>query len=188
MLGSPIAYYVEQVKDYEEAVFDLGVVGQKSVNEIKELRTEFLNMASTSRFSATELTKATSEIIRVGRSYDEAKQILASSERLATASFEDLGRATDSVVKAMTAFDLSAESAAHVANSFHNIANTTPLSLQTFDESLRQTAAAFGAIVYFSSKSGTELEEYKKQVLDTTAVLTGLQSVLGKCSAQLKLS
>ena len=188
MLGSPIAYYVEQVKDYEEAVFDLGVVGQKSVNEIKELRTEFLNMASTSRFSATELTKATSEIIRVGRSYDEAKQILASSERLATASFEDLGRATDSVVKAMTAFDLSAESAAHVANSFHNIANTTPLSLQTFDESLRQTAAAFGAIVYFSSKSGTELEEYKKQVLDTTAVLTGLQSVLGRTVlAQLKL-
>lgn len=179
LFSDPISYYINQVKDYEEAIFDLGVVGQKSINEIKSLRSEFYEMGMTSMFSATELAKASSEIIRVGRSYDEAKQILAASERLATASFEDLNKSTDAIIKAMTAFDLSAESAAHVANSFHNIANTTPLSLKTFDESLRQTAAAFGAIVNFSDKSGTELEEYKKQVLDTTAVLTGLQSVLG---------
>lgn len=188
LFSDPISYYINQVKDYEEAIFDLGVVGQKSINEIKQLRSEFYEMGMTSVFSATELAKASSEIIRVGRSYDEAKQILAASERLATASFENLNQSTDAIIKAMTAFDLSAESAAHVANSFHNIANTTPLSLKTFDESLRQTAAAFGAIVHFSDKSGTELEEYKKQVLDTTAVLTGLQSVLGKSSAQLKLS
>lgn len=179
LFSDPISYYINQVKDYEEAIFDLGVVGQKSINEIKSLRSEFYEMGMTSMFSATELAKASSEIIRVGRSYDEAKQILAASERLATASFENLNKSTDAIIKAMTAFDLSAESAAHVANSFHNIANTTPLSLKTFDESLRQTAAAFGAIVHFSDKSGTELEEYKKQVLDTTAVLTGLQSVLG---------
>lgn len=184
---APVAYYVEQVRELETAIFDLGVVGQKSINEIRSLRNEFIDMAASSRYSAVELTRSTSEIIRVGRSYDEARQILAASERLATASFEELGKATDAVVKAMTAFDLSAESAAHVANSFHNIANTTPLSLQTFDESLRQTAAAFGAIVYFSSKSGSELEEYKKQVLDTTAVLTGLQSVLGRTGSQAKV-
>ena len=187
LFSDPISYYINQVKDYEKAIFDLGVVGQKSINEIKSLRSEFYEMGMTSMFSATELAKASSEIIRVGRSYDEAKQILAASERLATASFEDINKSTDAIIKAMTAFDLSAESAAHVANSFHNIANTTPLSLQTFDESLRQTAAAFGAIVHFSDKSGIELEEYKKQVLDTTAVLTGLQSVLGRTGAQSKI-
>lgn len=179
------AAYVKDLSRIEEAIFDLGVVGQKSIPEIRQMRDSFLNMATTSRYSVTQLSQAAADIVRVGYDYESSMQILKSGETLATASFEgNLRDSTGTLIKAMTAFQLSANSAAHAANSFHNIVNATPLDLKTFDDSLRQTAAAFGSIVTFSSKSGEELEEYKKQVLDTTAVLTGLQSMLGRTGAQ----
>lgn len=177
--------YVKDLSRIEEAIFDLGVVGQKSIPEIRQMRDSFLNMATTSRYSVTQLSQAAADIVRVGYDYESSMQILKSGETLATASFEgNLRDSTGTLIKAMTAFQLSANSAAHAANSFHNIVNATPLDLKTFDDSLRQTAAAFGSIVTFSSKSGEELEEYKKQVVDTTAVLTGLQSMLGRTGAQ----
>lgn len=179
------AAYVKDLSRIEEAIFDLGVVGQKSIPEIRQMRDSFLNMATTSRYSVTQLSQAAADIVRVGYDYESSMQILKSGETLATASFEgNLRDSTGTLIKAMTAFQLSANSAAHAANSFHNIVNATPLDLKTFDDSLRQTAAAFGSIVTFSSKSGEELEEYKKQVLDTTAVLTGLQSMLGRTGSQ----
>lgn len=179
------ASYVKDLSRIEEAIFDLGVVGQKSIPEIRQMRDSFLNMATTSRYSVTQLSQAAADIVRVGYDYESSMQILKSGETLATASFEgNLRDSAGTLIKAMTAFQLSANSAAHAANSFHNIVNATPLDLKKFDDSLRQTAAAFGSIVTFSSKSGEELEEYKKQVLDTTAVLTGLQSMLGRTGSQ----
>lgn len=172
----------------EEAIFDLGVVGQRSVPEIRAMRNEFINMATTSRYSTTALATAAADVVRVGYDYKSSIKILQSGETLATASFDPSIRdSTGTLIKAMTAFQLSAASAEHAANSFHNVVNATPLDLKTFDDSLRQTAAAFGSIVTFSSKSGNELEEYKRQVLDTTAVLTGLQSMLGRTGSQAKL-
>lgn len=177
--------YIEDLARIEESIFDLGVVGQKSIPEIRKMRDSFLNMATTSRYSVTQLAQSAADIVRVGYDYESSMEILKSGETLATASFEsNLRDSTGTLIKAMTAFQLSANSAAHAANSFHNIVNATPLDLKTFDDSLRQTAAAFGSIVTFSSKSGEELEEYKKQVLDTTAVLTGLQSMLGRTGSQ----
>lgn len=177
----------EDLAKIEEAVFDLGVVGQQSIVQIRKLRGEFLMMASDSRYSAVELATAAADVVRVGYNFKDSMIILKSGETLATASFDNIKDATNTLIKAMTAFGLNATSAAHAANSFHNIVNATPLDLKTFDDSLRQTAAAFGSIVYFSSRSGEELEEYKKSVLDTTAVLTGLQSVLGRTGSQAKI-
>lgn len=183
-LVSNIQSHINDLSQVEEKIFDLGVVGQRSLTQIKELRSRMFSMASESRYTASELAEAASEVVRTGRSFEESMEIMKVGSRLATASFDDVKDATNTLVKAMTAFELNASYAAHAANSFHNIVNATPLSLKTFDDSLRQTSAAFGAIVSFSSKSGQELEEYKVKVLDTTAVLTGLQSMLGRTGSQ----
>lgn len=170
---------VEGLAKIEEAVYDLGVVGQLSTVEISSLRKELLYTATQGRYTTIELAESAADIVRTGRSFEESMEILKQSQILATASFDNVRNSTNTLIKAMTAFNLNASSAAHAANSFHNVVNATPLDLKTFDDSLRQTSAAFGSIVYFSSKSGTALEEYKKEVVDTTAVLTGLQAILG---------
>lgn len=170
---------IEGLAKIEEAVYDLGVVGQLSTVEISSLRKELLYTATQGRYTTIELAESAADIVRTGRSFEESMEILKQSQILATASFDNVRNSTNTLIKAMTAFNLNASSAAHAANSFHNVVNATPLDLKTFDDSLRQTSAAFGSIVYFSSKSGTALEEYKKEVVDTTAVLTGLQAILG---------
>lgn len=175
---------VEGLAKIEEAVYDLGVVGQLSTVEISSLRKELLYTATQGRYTTIELAESAADIVRTGRSFEESMEILKQSQILATASFDNVRNSTNTLIKAMTAFNLNASSAAHAANSFHNVVNATPLDLKTFDDSLRQTSAAFGSMVYFSSKSGTALEEYKKQVVDTTAVLTGLQAILGRTGSQ----
>ena len=179
-----VSGYIEKLRETEEAVFSLGIVSQKSIPGIQDLRRELIVMSTDSRFSVKELANAAEGIVRTGRKFEEAMMIMESGKMLAGASFESLGNATDTINKAMTAFSLNASSASHAANTFHNIVLSTPLDLKTLDDSLRQTASAFGSIVQFSTKSGEELETYKKQVLDTTAVLTGMQATLGRTGSQ----
>lgn len=175
---------IEKFEELEDKVFELGVVSGKTTSQIKALRVELLDQASTSRYSAGEISDSLTSVIRTGKEYDEAMKIVASSTDLATASFADLGYATETVNKTMVSFGMEAENAGKVVNAFHNIVLSTPLDLEQLNDSLRQSASGFGAIINFSTQSGESLERYKVSVMETMSVMTGLQALMGRSGSQ----
>lgn len=175
---------IEKFEELEDKVFELGVVSGKTTTQIKALRTALLDQASTSRYSAGEISDSLTSVIRTGKEYDEAMKIVKSSTDLATASFADLGYATETVNKTMVSFGMGADNAGKVVGAFHNIVLSTPLDLEQLNDSLRQSASGFGAIINFSTKAGGNLEEYKVKVMETMSVMTGLQALMGRSGSQ----
>ncbi|MGL4948139.1 MAG: phage tail tape measure protein [Mycoplasma sp.] len=170
--------------ELEDAIYALGVVSGKGVGQIRQLRGQFIEMSYDSRYSAKELINATESVVRTGRNIEDAMLIMKSANELATASFSSLESATNTVNKAMVAFQMDASDAAKVAEIFHNSVISTPLDLQQLDDSLKQSASAFGAIIQNTGKSGEALQDYKVDVIETMTVLTGLQSMLGRTGSQ----
>lgn len=176
----PLAGSITVLAELEKQFTSLGVVSGKSSSEIKLLRTELLKMGTDSIYSSGQLAESLEQIVRTGKTLEDARNIVEKTVGLATASFESLSFATMTVNKAMVSLGIQSEDAGRVVNTFHNIVLSTPLDLRTLDESLRQTASAFGTVVEFSGKSGEELETYKLEVLDTVSALTGSMALLGK--------
>ena len=165
--------------ELEQAIFSLGVVSGETLTGIKELRGEIMSMASDSLYSATEIAKALDDIVKTGKTLEDAKEIVRETSKLAGASFESLEFATTSVNKAMIAFDINANRASEIVQQYYNAAQSTPLSLQSLDESLRNSASSFASVMDFTNRSGDALEDYKVSVNGTVAALTGVQSLMG---------
>lgn len=166
--------------ELEKAVFSLGVVSGKTTTQTRELRQELLRMSADSIYTAKDLSESLDLIVRTGKTLMDAQQILDQTSKLSLASFDSLSFATQTVNKAMIALEISSSHTTEVVNQFHNIVASTPLSLRSLDESLRQSASSFGAILDFTSKAGAELEAYKVAVSGTVASLAGAQSMLGR--------
>ena len=180
-VGRAITFATSSYYELEKSLYSLGVVGGATKTTIDQLRNDLLKMSEDSVYSAKELTESLDQIVKTGKTLEDAKRIVKETEKLATASFESLEFATSSVNKAMIAFEISSSRSAEIVQQYYNAAAATPLSLRSLDESLRNAASAFASIGEFTNRSGEELEDYKVAINGTAAALTGRHNAPYKC-------
>ena len=172
------------LKQLDTQVYNLGVVADRTVGGIERLRGEMLDLATTFTQTASEMAKSIDTIMRTGMAFEDALQITQASARLATASGESLTETTQVLTKAIVAFGLSGEEAESVMNVFHSAVLNTPLNLKGLNDSLKNSASSFATLIEFTRKSGEELTEYKKELLEINVAMTGQLAQLGLNASQ----
>jgi hypothetical protein len=75
---------------------------------------------------------------------------------------------------------LSGEQATNAVDAMHSVVLKSPLSLDSLNNSLSNSASSFATLVEFTSKAGSELEEYKEKLLRLNLAMTGSLAKLGE--------
>jgi hypothetical protein len=172
--------------DYEQAIYNLGVVAEKTQPEIKGLFDQFQQLSTEIPVSATSLVKATDEIARVGLVYEDALAVATQGAKLAIASGDKIEGVTNSLAKVLVGLEMfgrTTQEVAKLTDQMHSVLLKTPLSTQTLSEGLRHATSAMAVFIQNSTKSGKTLEDYKDTLLQTTLALEGGFARLGKLSA-----
>jgi hypothetical protein len=79
---------------------------------------------------------------------------------------------------------LSGEQATNAVDAMHSVVLKSPLSLDSLNVSLGNSSNAFSTLIEFSSKAGSELEEYRMKLLSLDLALTGGLSRIGQQASQ----
>lgn len=184
---SVIKNYFQETLGLEKAVYDLGVVSEKSNSQIKDMYETFLKMSQSMPVGAERLTQNITEIARIGFSLEQAIAIGSAGAKFAIASGDKIEGVTDSLGKVILALDLmnvSEQEVTKITDQMQSVLLKTPLSTQTLSEGMRHASSAMAVFTQNSTRIGEDLENYKKEVLTTTLSLEGAFSRIGRTGSQ----
>ncbi len=162
---------IDAGKDFESQMSAAEAVSGASVSEMEELEEKALDLASTTKWTATEIAKAYEYMGMAGWDTEEMLAGIPSVLNLASAAGQDLGTTADMLTDDMTAFGLSitTENIEH----FADVMAATATSSNTNVAMMGETFKYAGAI---SKAMGYDFEE--------VAVATGLMANAGIKSSQ----
>lgn len=171
---------ISDASQLEEAIFQMGIVGGKTVGEIRGLRSEMANLGSEIPTATEEIVKQITAIERTGRSFAEAMSIMRMGTKLSVSSGESLTDSIDITNKSMQAMNIQVENMTDVMNALHTVTLKTPLDLMKISSSMKNAGGAMRNFIESTSKSGQELEGYKQRILEFTLAMTGGQVMMGR--------
>ena len=85
-LGRNITQGLVQISDFEDRLYQMGIVAGKTVLEIRGMRNEMYDLGSTIPRATNEIVSQITEIERTGRTYKEAVGIIHGASKLAVSS------------------------------------------------------------------------------------------------------
>lgn len=168
-----------EYRQLSENTFGVGVASQLAVNQIKNLNSEFLELAKGTPNSAKALAKATDDLVRTGRSLGEAQTMMTEISKLAVASSESLNDTAGVATKIMVSLGIEAENTGKALTALHSVAIQTASSMGGLAESFKQFAGTLGVFVSTATVTGDELEDYKQNILELGLSATGVLNNLG---------
>ena len=166
---SPFAGAIETAAEFEKAMSKVRAITRANDDDFKALTAEARRLGETTQFSARQSADAMSYLGMAGWN---ANQIIAGMPgllALAAAGGTDLARTADIVSDDLTAFGLSADKAAHMADVFAVTATRTNTNVEMIGETMKYAAPVARAF-------GASMEE--------TAALTGVMANAGVKASQ----
>ena len=104
------------LRDFENALKQTQAISQATNTQMQSLSTSILKVAENSRFSAVEITEASTALAQAGFSMSEIEKTLESVTLLATATGSSLKETVDITTASLAAFQLSAENVPSIVN------------------------------------------------------------------------
>jgi len=188
LIGASIAmmafhkYMAPIISDFtalNSSTFNTGIAAQMSITQIEGLNSSFLSMSKNMPITAKEMSDATDALIRTGPSFEESKNIISETSKLAVASGADIASTASVVTKVMVAMNMSQESVGNVLTSLHSTAIQTATDMNYLAASFKNVAAGASVSANTSGKVGAELEKYKQTVLDINLASIGIMGNIG---------
>lgn len=165
------------MRDFEAALKQTQAIAQGTEEQMRGLRKSIIDVSDSSRFSAIELTEATTVLAQAGFSVSEIQKSLSAVATLATATGSSLKDSVDIATSVMGAFKMSAESMPQVVNQITQAMNLSKLDVPkfmlatqyagnaasdlgvTFREMLSATAAVSNSGIRSGSTMGTGMRQ-----------------------------
>lgn len=145
-IGYGIYNTVKTYKDFEQQMSAVGAISGASASEMEMLTAKAMEMGSITSFSATEAGKAFEYMATAGWKTDQMMSGISGIMNLAAASGEDLGRVSDIVTDALTAFGLKAEDSAHFADVLAATASNSNTNIGRMGYTFQYVAPIAGAM------------------------------------------
>ena len=161
------------------AVFDVGVASQMNVRQINELNSSFLELSKNVPSSAKEMALAVDALIRTGRTFEEARGIIAETAILSTASGSELKDTAQVVTKVMVSLQVNADNVTETLKTMHSTAIKTATDMKYLGNAFAQVAGSASVLTKQSGLYGKELDDYKQKVLDVSMASIGAMGNLG---------
>lgn len=162
---------ITYVREIDSALTEL----KKVTDETEESYDRFLQTASktAAKVGSTvrDVVSSTADFARLGYSMQEAATMAENAQLLMNVSeFDDISKATDTLISAMQAFNYSADETLHVVDIFNTIGNNYAISTADLADSLTRSSAALVA-------AGNSLEQASALTVAGNTILQDPESV-----------
>lgn len=152
MAGAGIGYgiydTVKTYMDFEAQMKKVQAISGASGSEFEALTAKAKEMGATTQFSATEAGQALEYMAMAGWKTDDMLSGISGIMDLAAASGEDLGKVSDIVTDALTAFGLKASDSAHFADVLAAASSNSNTNVGMMGETFKYVAPIAGALGY----------------------------------------
>ena len=166
------------IKDYDQAVTDLGAISQKTAEELKPLTDQARQLGATTQFSATQITELQIELAKLGFTTQEIMDSTGGIANFAAATGVEIPRAAALAGSALRAFNLDATEIDRVVSTLGVATTKTALDfsqLETGLSTIAPVAAAFG----FSIEDSTALlGQLSNAGFDASSSATATRNIL----------
>lgn len=171
---------VTAIVEYDQALKDLQAITGATSLEVAQMGIKILEVASTTKFSASEVAEGMRTIGQAGFSATEAVETMQAVSDLATGTLSDMKTTVDLVTTAMRVFQIDATESAMVADVFANAVNRSKLTV----DKLRTAMNYIGPIARDSGVSFKELSASMMTLansgLRASTIGTGLRRVFAE--------
>lgn len=140
------------VVEYESALKQLQAISGSTDLQTRRLSESINEVATNSRYSTLEITKAATIIAQAGFSAQETGDVLRSAVNLSTAAGVDPTQAVETLTSALGAFQLQASESGRVVDVLVSALNRTKLSIEQVQSGIQYAAAT-------ANEAGISFEE-----------------------------
>lgn len=147
-VGMGIADTVNTFKDFQAQMSTVQAISGSSGESLARLTAKAKEMGATTQFSATEAGKAMEYMAMAGWNDRQMLDGISGVMNLAGASGEDLGRVSDIVTDALSAFGMQAEQSGHFADVLAAATSKSNTSVGLMGETFKYVAPVAGAMKY----------------------------------------
>ena len=154
-IGMGIYDTVKTYMDFEAQMKKVQAISGASGADFEALTAKAKEMGATTQFSATESAQALEYMAMAGWKTDDMLGGISGIMDLAAASGEDLGRVSDIVTDALTAFGLQASDSAHFADVLAQASSNSNTNVSMMGMTFKYVAPIAGALKYSIEDVGT---------------------------------
>ena len=159
----------ETIKEYDKALTDMDKVSNESIRTLKEFQKESFGLADAVGTTASQIQNSTSDFLRLGESFEQAKQSAQDANALLKVSeFTDISEATDSLIAMSAAYDELEKS--EINDILNYTGNNFSISTSELASALQRSAATLKV-------AGNDIYEATALVTAGNAVLQDAESV-----------
>ncbi|WP_315451403.1 phage tail tape measure protein [uncultured Selenomonas sp.] len=154
-IGMGIYDTVKTYMDFEAQMKKVQAISGASGADFDALTAKAKEMGAATQFSATESAQALEYMAMAGWKTDDMLGGISGIMDLAAASGEDLGRVSDIVTDALTAFGLQASDSAHFADVLAQASSNSNANVSMMGMTFKYVAPIAGALKYSIEDVGT---------------------------------
>lgn len=177
-IGLGVFDTVKTYMDFEAQMKRVQAISGASAGDFAVLTDKAKEMGATTQFSATESGKALEYMAMAGWKTEEMTAGISGIMSLAAASGEDLGRVSDIVTDALTAFGLKAEDAGHFSDVLAQASSNSNTNVGLMGMTFKYVAPLAGALKYSVEDVGTAIGLMANAGIKGEQAGTSLRAVL----------
>lgn len=181
-VGGGVADTVKTYASFESKMSEVKAISGASAIDMRKLNAKAAEMGATTKFTATESGDAMKYMAMAGWDSGDILSGVEGVINLAAAAGEDLGRTSDIVTDAMTAFGMKANEATHFADVLAVASSRSNTNVGMLGESFKYVAPLAGSLGYSIEDTATALGLMAnagiKSSMGGTALRGGLSNML----------
>lgn len=176
-IGFGIYDAIKSYADFEKEMSAVKAISGATGAEFDMLTEKARQMGADTKFSATESAQAFEYMAMAGWKTDDMMSGIEGVMNLAAASGEDLGRVSDIVTDALTAFGLKASDSAHFADVLAAAATSSNTNVGMMGETFKYVAPLAGALKYDVEDVATAIGVMANSGVKASEAGTSLRSI-----------
>lgn len=176
----------DAIIEYDQALKDLQAITGATDSEVAQMGKTILEVASTTKFSATEVAAGMRTIGQAGFTASDAMQTMQGVSDLATGTLSDMSQVVDLVTTAMKVFNIQASESTKVVDTFANAVNRSKLTITKLRTAMNYVGpVANDANITFQEMSAAMMT-LANSGLRASTIGTGLRRVFAELVAPSK--
>lgn len=179
---------VKTAADFEAQMSKVQAISGASAEDMDKLSASAKEWGANSKFSATEAAQAFEFMGMAGWKTDQMLAGIPGILNLAAASGEDLGKTSDIVTDALSAFGLTAADSAHFADILAAASTNANTNVSMLGESFKYCAPVAGALGFSAEDTAAALGIMANSGIKASSAGTSLRTLMNALAGDVKLS
>lgn len=168
------------ISEYDQSLKDLQAITGSTGLEVEQMGEKILEVASTTKFSASEIASGMKVIAQSGFTASESIQTMQAVSDLATGTLSEMASTVDLVTTAMRVFNIDASKSSDVADVFANAVNKSKLTIDKLRTAMNYIGPVSRSIGVSFGELSTAMGTLANEGIRASTIGTGLRNVFSQ--------